>query len=198
MKGSHGHDITNRRYRIGRRIRHTALLGALVYPGVLPGPHPEGILEPAAKTFVAGDSLSIGGRKFEPDDAVTLLLIGVAGRTELVTAATDSAGAFRVRVLVPASLKPGSYRLVAEAVDGDEVGTVEVMVLAATPEPMENHDPASHAMPAEHAAPTAEPIAVNRAGNIGLRFTAWLTIIAFAGVGLALMRTPEPFSQETQ
>ena len=40
--------------------------------------------------------------------------------------------AFKRMVLTPASAAAGQYRLVAEAIDGDEVAALEVMVHAAT------------------------------------------------------------------
>jgi len=45
------------------------------------------------------------------------MILGVAGRLTLAEVPTDSAGAFRRVVLIPASTAVGQYRLLAEALD---------------------------------------------------------------------------------
>ena len=153
--------------------------------------HDHGVLKLVSKTFKVGDSLVVRGSKFTKNDAVTLALIGLAGRVRLAETPTDSAGAFSRAVLVPLSLKAGQYRLVAEAIDGDEVATLDVVVQPAFSQAsMEGmvHGGADHA--AMQMGPTGEPLELDRARSVFVTVTAVLLIIASATAGAAMLRRP--------
>jgi hypothetical protein len=160
--------------------------------------HPSGVLKIPSKVLKAGDSLAVAGERFAHNDGVTIALIGVAGRVELGSAATDSVGGFRRTFLVPASAKAGQYRLVAEAIDGDEVASVEVVVQAGT----ESMGPMpAGSMPAGmsmESRPTGEPLQLIRARNRAVMWTATLIIIACAVAGAVLLRRPRAHSVEEQ
>ena len=90
-------------------------------------PHEKGSLTLARREFHAGDTLALAGGKFSPRGRLTLSLVGTGGRTVLGEVVTDSAGAFRAGLAVPAGLAPAPYRLVAVAEDGDEVASRDVV-----------------------------------------------------------------------
>jgi hypothetical protein len=124
--------------------RRVGLLGVIagllaLVVGAAPriGTHPTGTLTLASRNLRAGDSVAIAGNRFAPNDEVTIVLVGVAGRLELGAVPTDSAGAFQRIFVVPASASEGQYRLVAEAIDGDPVASVDVVIQrAAAASPM--------------------------------------------------------------
>jgi hypothetical protein len=163
-----------------------ALLGAAAS-------HPSGVLKISSKLLKAGDSLAVAGERFAPNDGVTIALVGVVGRVELGTVPTDSAGNFRRNFFVPASAKAGQYRLVAEAIDGDEVASVEVVVGAAT----DTMGPMPEGMSME-SRPTGEPLQLTRARNRAVIWTASLFIIACAAAGAVLLRRPHAHPVEEQ
>jgi hypothetical protein len=161
--------------------------------------HPSGVLKLSSKLLKAGDSLAVAGERFAEKDAVTIVLLGISGRVELGTAPTDSSGSFRRSFLVPAATKPGQYRLVAEAVDGDEVASVEVAVQAGA----ESMEPMSAGtMPAGmimEGRPTGEPLQLARARNRAVIWTASLFIIACLASGAVLLgkRRVHPVEERT-
>jgi len=182
---------------VGLLAAQTLLLAASTLP------HPQGVLELRSRTFAAGDSLLVRGRNFEQDDAITLVLVGAAGRVEIGTLPTDSAGAVKGTVLVPATVRVGPYRLVAEAVDGDEVASLDVVVSAAAvagantvSTPTGAHDPAAHASMSMPGAPSDEPLALDRARSGAVTAAAILFIVVCLATGAVLLRRPRAHSLE--
>ena len=161
-------------------------------------PHEKGTLKLTSKSFRAGDSLAIAGAKFSKKDELTLALVGVNGRVALGDVSTDTAGAFRRVMLVPASLAAGEYRLVAEAIDGDEVATLDVVVLAVSAMAgMPDMPGMKH--PAEHEGaemPTGAPLELVRPRSAVVTTTAIAVIIACALGGGLLLRRPRINSME--
>jgi len=130
---------------------------ALLWPATLRA-HEKGVLRVAAREVAAGDTLPIVGEKFGRRLRLTLVLEGTGGQWELGTLESDSIGAFRAALAVPATVTPGGYRLVAVAADGDVVAGVDVAVL-------ERPAGTTVAAQPEHAGhePSAEPLALDRA-----------------------------------
>ncbi|HVT38415.1 MAG TPA: hypothetical protein VHE78_05200 [Gemmatimonadaceae bacterium] len=193
---------TSLRYLLSRRahlvVRGAVMLGCL--PAVLAAAamHPEGSLKLATTILKVGDSLAVTGEKFAHNDAVTMALIGVAGRIELGTAPTDSAGGFHRSFFVPGTTRAGQYRLVAEAVDGDEVASVDVLVQqVGAAESMEGMSagPMPAGMPMD-SRPTGEPLQLVRARSRAVTMTASLLILACLAAGAALLRKPRAHSVE--
>lgn len=154
--------------------------------------HPRGTLKVATLSPRAGDSLEVTGRQFAAGDIITLALIGVSGRLVLGEAPTDTAGAFRRSFLIPSSAKPGAWRLAAEAIDGDEVASLDVNVVSATAA-----GPTAHVMPngmkmdmKMDAAPTGAPLELSRARSGIVTGVAWALIIMCAFAGAVLLRAP--------
>ena len=174
-----------------------ALIALVAAPYGTAFAHDQGVLKLVSKRFRAGDSLAVTGAKFTPKDEVTLVLIGVTGRVALGDIPTDTSGAFRRVVLVPASIAAGQYRLVAEAIDGDQVASLEVMVepasaTASGPAPMAAM-PGMEGMPGHDGMtkdPTGEPLELTRSRSTAVTGTAIVLIIACVAGGALLLRGP--------
>jgi len=156
--------------------------------------HEEGVLKPASRTLIAGDSLALAGEKFARNATLELALVGVAGRFDLADVRTDGKGAFSSRLLVPDGTAPGTYRLVAVADDGDEAATLDVTVARRTGE----HAHGAGEEAAGPAEPSAEPLALARARSPLVTFGALggIALALAAGLGLLLTgrhdRRPKP------
>ena len=167
------------------RLVTLAILGALaVWPAVAAA-HGKGVLKLANRRLVAGDTLRLTGEKFPKASTLTLLLAGAGGRTRLAEVRTDTNGAFRSTALVPADLPVGSYRLVALASDGDEVGALDVEVVPAA---AHEHEMMEHADDASE--PSAQPLALDRARSPWVTGAAVGVIAAALVVGGVLLRRP--------
>jgi hypothetical protein len=86
--------------------------------------------------------------------------------------------------------KAGQYRLVAEAIDGDEVASLEVVVLpASAAASMEGMHGAARtaSMPMD---PTGEPLAFTRPRSATVMTAAIVLIIVCAVSGALLLRHP--------
>jgi hypothetical protein len=143
--------------------------------------HEKGVLKLTTRRLMPGDSVAITGEHFGRRASLKILLVGTAGRRPLAEIRTDSLGALRWTLTLPADVAPGSYRVVAIAADGDEVASVDVSVVARASAPMSSH---VH----EESAPTARPLALVRARSPMVTGGA-LAIIALTLVtGIMLLR----------
>lgn len=109
-------------------------LGLLAFFALAPpklAAHGDATLESSAASVRVGEALALSGSLFVPGEAHRLVLRGTMSEYELgeVTAGSDST--FTRRLSIPADVRPGQYRLVAIAPDGDEVATLDLPVLAA-------------------------------------------------------------------
>ena len=163
--------------------------------------HPEGTLKLTERQLVAGSMIPIGGEKFAKHGKLKLLLVGVAGRFPVGDATADSVGAFSESFGIPAGIEPGAYRLIAVAVDGDEVASLNVELLAESPAPDEgsalSEDDTAHPDDGHHDAesaeepPTDEPLTLDRAGSPWVRGGALVGIIIALVSGGLLLRKPQ-------
>ncbi len=103
-----------------------ALLSAFAVTPVLAHGNPEISVDRVAAA--PGESLHVTGEEFEEDLELHLELIGVGGTTELADVTTDDSGAFSVTATIPADVRPGTYRIVAQG--PDESASVDFEVLA--------------------------------------------------------------------
>ena len=173
----------------GRMRRVVTIVGLLTIAVATAWAHEKGILKPATRTLTAGDTLAVGGEKLPKRERITLRLVGVGGRIALDTVQADSAGAFAVRVLVPGSVPPGPYRLVAVAEDGDEVATLDVTVVAAAP--AADHTAMDHADEVAPAGePSADPLVLDRARSAAVTWGTMAAIGLAVVLGGVLLRRP--------
>lgn len=93
--------------------------------------HEEGVLSVAASSVAAGSSLAVSGTRFSSATTYTLILKGALDQHTLGTIESDAEGAFATQLDVAAAVKPGVYRLVAVAPDGDDVAQADLTVTAA-------------------------------------------------------------------
>ena len=145
---------------------------ALVTLGAM---HGKGILKLEDRRLVAGDTVRVRGEKFPKLETSVLLLVGTHHRTRLSEIRTDTAGAFTVVPVIPATEPPGAYRLIVVASDGDEVGALDVEVIARA---AAAHQPGHEA---EMAEPSNQPLSLHRARG------PWVTGVAWAAVGVAML-----------
>ena len=144
--------------------------------------HEKGVLKLATRQLVLGDSVGATGEHFGRKATLRIELVGIAGRMRLAEVRTDAHGGFRQALVVPVDAKPGTYRVVAVAADGDEVASVDVSVathpLSLVPTPAHGET-----------VPSARPLALTRARSVWVTGGALLAIVlAFAGGALLLLR----------
>ena len=151
--------------------------------------HGKGVLKIADRRVVAGDSVRVSGEKFPKAANLTMLLVGLPGRTRLMEIRSDTAGRFRVAPVVPADLPAGAYRLIVVASDGDEVGALDVEIVPAT----ERRQPAAGSD--EAAEPSAHPLSLERARSPWVTGGTLAGIVVAVVVGGLLIRRPNAGKQ---
>ncbi|MFQ5690797.1 MAG: hypothetical protein ACE5HQ_11055 [Gemmatimonadota bacterium] len=155
--------------------------------------HEEAVLKSDQSSVAAGGTWTVRGEKFEEGEAVDLRLVGALSEYAMGKAVPDSAGVLSLDLTIPASVKPGAYRLVAIAPDGDEAASLDVTVLAAavTPEGEEGAASSEAAEPPGGHGPTmarSDDIRIER-DRSGLGWgIIGLLIGAAGGLGFGLVR----------
>jgi hypothetical protein len=145
--------------------------------------HEKGILKLATRQLVASDSVRVVGEKFARRSTLVLFLTGLHGRIRLQEVHADTGGAFAAMLHVPPDIASGSYRLIAIASDGDEVGTSDVSVVSARPATSAT----SHH---ESEMPSAVELTLPRARNPWVTGAAVLVIMLSLIGGALLLRRP--------
>lgn len=150
--------------------------------------HGEGVLTADRTSMAAGQALRLEGSKLEAGSSYGLRLVGALHTYCLGEAKADSAGTFTLRLTVPDSVRPGTYRVEAMAPDGDVAAKVDLTVVAPAP-----------ASSASEAAPgRKQPMA--RAGDLAIARSrgglGWgiigLVIGLSAGLGVGLLLKGRP------
>lgn len=168
-----------------------ATLGLLALLVVVPSDvaaHGDAILESSAASVPAGGSVTLSGSLFAPGEAHRLVLRGTLDEHELGEVTADSDSTFTRAFEIPADVRPGRYRVVAIAPDGDEVANLDLPVLAA-----ERSASASDESGADEAAPPtpearADELEIERS-RAGIEWGAIGLVIGLAGgLGLGLIR----------
>lgn len=94
--------------------------------------HEEGVLTLSADAATVGSSLRVTGTDFTASTSYRLALQGALDRYELEAVEADAEGSFELRLSIPDHVRPGTYRLIAVAPDGDESGEAELLIEAPT------------------------------------------------------------------
>jgi hypothetical protein len=153
--------------------------------------HGKGRLKLGSNRLTAGGTVELTGTEFAKNELFAVLLVGAAGRTRVGEVRADSAGKFTITITLPADVAPGSYRIAMEASDDDLVATADVQVAAGTAVAADDHphdDGAAHEHSGEDAAPSTEPLALERARSPVVTGGALAGIIAALAVGTLLLR----------
>lgn len=129
------------------------LVAALAVPA---SAHETGVIRLDAKTLAVGAELGMRGQKFTKRIQLQIELRGTLKTFPLREVETDTAGKFQLRMALPADAKPGKYRVVAVASDGDDVGQAILVITAASTTALGSAPAtASTAAPASTATPSA-------------------------------------------
>jgi len=95
--------------------------------------HPEATLRSSVKSVEAGHEMPLQGEQFDAGDAVQLVLQSALTEYDLRSVTPEEGGVFAINVEIPANARPGEYRLVAVASDGEIAARLDVTVTAAMP-----------------------------------------------------------------
>jgi hypothetical protein len=166
--------------------------------------HEKGVITLGAKQLAPGGELVIRGAKLGKGSSVRLELRGALATFNFGRVRVDTAGKFEQRVTVPVDARPGEYKVVAVAADGDVAAEANLIVAAAvvaapattdTHARMENM-PGMGATGGPHA--TAEamdvPVATTPAGWLVIAASILLAALG----GLVLLRGASPKRMERQ
>ena len=163
--------------------------GLASFAGLGAVPHPEATLKSEVKSVRAGQTWPVRGEKFSAGQAVSLRLQGALDEYALrdVQAAND--GTFALTLEIPREVRPGAYRLVAMADDGDAVARLDVTIEAATPVEMAEHEMATEGGAAHGGAEArADELPIQRSRS-GVEWGVIGLLIGLAGgFGLSLLR----------
>lgn len=157
----------------GSAVAERLALGALEYPIPARANRLDFIL--GALTLVALALLAATG----------IVLTQFYNPAPLAQVAVDAGGVFSDSVRVPAEARPGPYRLVARAADGDVVAGLDVEVVSAPPS---STDHATHS--AQMPMPSAEPMRLDRVRSRTLTGVTLVAIFSLLGLGVLLLRRP--------
>lgn len=148
--------------------------------------HGDATLKGPDGPVAAGREISLRGSGFEPGESHRLILRGTLDDFELGTGTADPDSTFTVEVAGPIGARPGRYRVVALAPDGDEVATLDLPVTAARETPEEADAGASEGNVPGRSSPEARAdemvIQRERAG------IEWGVIGLVGGLGVGLLR----------
>lgn len=168
-----------------------AALGTTSAPTPAGAVHGEATLEASATSVAAGGTLTLRGGLFVPGEAHRLVLRGTLDDHELGTVTADADSTFTRELTIPADVRPGNYRLVAVAPDGDEVATLDLPVLEArrTQSGSGEATPAAEpTAPASSAEARADELSIERS-RAGVEWGLIGLLIGLAGgLGAGLLR----------
>ena len=155
--------------------------------------HDVGVIRLGVEEAAAGSELQIRGEKLSKNTEFTVVLRGALETHTLGKVRSDSAGAFTLRVVLPADASPGAYVVRLIAPDGDESARAELRLLPAAPPAadVESHD--HHEAEGGHGAhveATADPLDLPLDRSpLEWAFVLAISAGSLAG-GLALLRRP--------
>ncbi len=119
--------------RMNSRILTTLTLLALGATAAAEA-HEKAVLKSARESVPAGETIPLTGSKFEKGVKYRLALVGALETVELREIEPDTAGSFAIELQIPREARPGIYRVVAFAPDGDKVASLEILVSEAAVE----------------------------------------------------------------
>ncbi len=170
------------------RTLRASLLTAVTALAMGAAVHPTAVLKSPTSAIEAGAKLELRGEEFVAGEAATLLLRGPLAEYELrdITPAAD--GTFQIDLAIPGDVRPGQYRLVALASDGDLVASLDLTVLTASPASHDEGEDAAEDGQNEMGgmAASAEELPIERS-RAGIEWGLIGLLIGLAGGGGAML-----------
>jgi hypothetical protein len=114
-------------------MKRNLLVIGLLAVALVAAVHPEATLKSSVKSVEAGHEMPLQGEQFDAGDAVQLVLQGALAEYDLSSVTPEEGGVFAINVEIPANVRPGEYRLVAVASDGEIAARLDLTVTAAMP-----------------------------------------------------------------
>lgn len=169
-------------------VAHGVLLVFFLATAGALGAHGEGTLEIPRSVVAAGGTLPVEGEEFAPEEVVQIRLLGTFDEHDILEVTPDGEGNFSAELEIPADARPGAYRLVAIATDGDEITSLDVRVLEAEPATDAGEDEASTGGTSEAPEARADDMPVERSRS-GAEWGVIGLIVGLAGgLGVVLVR----------
>lgn len=150
--------------------------------------HGKGRLKLGTQQVAPGGSVMMSGTEFAKNELFSIYLVGAAGRARVGEIRSDTAGKFNTTITAPADLTPGSYRIVLEASDDDEVASANVQVAASLAAADEHAGHDMEPVPEGSATATAEPLELERARSPAVTGGALIGIVTALALGVLLLR----------
>lgn len=110
--------------------RNLLMIG--LFSGALAGAtDPGATLKSSVKSIEAGDEMPLRGEEFLAGETVQIVLQSALTEYDLRSVTAEEGGVFQIDLEIPGHVRPGEYRLVAVASDGDIAARLDLMVVAA-------------------------------------------------------------------
>ncbi len=175
------------RIRIAIPLALATLLGLHV-PSEAAGPPHEAVLTLGSSTATAGGTVRVSGDEFPSVTTYTLLLKGVLDDYEVGSTDSDSAGHFTLELKIPDDVRPGTYRLVALAPDGEEAASRDLTVEAPPADVDVEAGNASHGEAGATPMPRADELVIERRWSGFEWFVIGAALIGALAAGASLYR----------
>jgi len=114
------------------RTTKKTLLTAVAVLALGAAVHPSATLRSPSSSVAAGATLQLQGEEFDAGETTTLMLRGPLSEYDLRDVTADEDGTFQIALAIPGDVRPGQYRLVSLAPDGDVSASLDITVSAAT------------------------------------------------------------------
>ncbi|MGI9091108.1 MAG: hypothetical protein ACR2GG_08400 [Gemmatimonadaceae bacterium] len=159
--------------------------------------HGGGIIRLASNQVAVGGTIALSGEKLEKNANIKLELRGILDNYPVGEVKTDTAGNFKMSIVLPPHVPAGTYTLAAIAADGDVSARANITVgaptggaaggpVAAMSDMPGMGEHGTQQMPGMHA--TDEMMQLQRTTSPGEWAVIWAFIILTAAGGAALLR----------
>jgi len=156
-------------------VRFFVVVVAAALAGAPAVAHEEGVIRLSSPTAAPGQEIEIVGERLPRSMTLTLELRGALANYPLGEIESDDKGAFTTRLALPVEVRPGRYRVMVLASDGDVVARADLVVLAAPPAQIAPAEPIEHA----HVTDAMMDLPVSRSTG------EWVAIVAFVVAAVA-------------
>jgi hypothetical protein len=109
--------------------KRLSMVGLLTF-ALMAAVHPEATLRSSVKSVEAGHEMPVTGELFTAGDPVQLVLQSAMAEYDLISVTPEEGGVFAIDLEIPSNVRPGEYRLVSVAGDGEVTARLDVTILA--------------------------------------------------------------------